>query len=75
MRRTTIMLPDELHERLRREAFESGISMGELVRSRLEGNSSSRKAQRRRKNPLDSVIGIVRDGSLSQNLDEDLYDL
>ncbi len=73
MKRTTVLLPDELHERLRREAFESGISMGQLMRNKLEDRSPSRKGGRPRKNPIDSVIGIVRDGSLTQNIDEDLY--
>ena len=36
MRRTTIFLPDELHERLRQEAFRSRLSMAEVIRLRLE---------------------------------------
>ena len=74
MKRTTIFLPDELHERLRAEAFRSGISMAELIRTRLERRRArpAGKAAPRR-DPLLDVIGIIHDGTLTQNLDEDLY--
>jgi len=70
MKRTTIFLPEDVHERLRREAFHTHVSMAELIRARLE-----RPAQRRRNrpDPLARVEGIVRDGALSQGIDEALY--
>jgi hypothetical protein len=71
MKRTTIFLPEAVHERLRREAFHERVSMAELIRARLE-----RPVSRRRHamlDPLARVEGIVRDGSLSQGIDEALY--
>lgn len=74
MRRTTIFLPEELHERLRAEAFKARVSMAELIRARLE-RGSHRRAQKPvpKRDPLLDVIGIIHDGTLTQNLDEDLY--
>ena len=72
MKRTTIFLPDELHERLRREAFSSRVSMAELIRKRLERRGPRRPADRRA-DPLAAVEGIVRDGRLSKDVDEALY--
>lgn len=71
MRRTTIFLPDDLHEDLRREAFRKRVSMAELIRSRLRGGR--RRRTRPRRDPILEVAGIIRDGTLSQNLDEELY--
>ena len=72
MKRTTVFLPDELHERLRSEAFASRVSMAQLIRVRL-----SRGGRRRQppvsSDPLAKVEGIVRDGRLSQGIDEALY--
>lgn len=72
VKRTTLFLPDELHERLRREAFASRVSMAELIRNRLE-----RRGPRRRRtvaaDPLAAVEGIVKDGRLSEGLDEAIY--
>lgn len=75
VRRTTIFLPDELHERLRREAFASHVSMAELIRSRLEIRASHRLGGSKTlpANPLSKVEGIVRDGRLSQGIDAALY--
>ena len=74
MRRTTIFLPEELHERLRAEAFKARVSMAELIRTRLE-RGSRRRTQKpaSKRDPLLDVIGIIHDGTLTQNLDEDLY--
>lgn len=72
MKRTTLFLPDELHERLRREAFSSGVSMAELIRRRLERRGPRRPASRK-KDPLAAVEGIVNDGQLSQALDQAIY--
>jgi len=74
MRRTTIFLPKELHERLHAKAFRARVSMAELIRARLE-RGSHRRAQKPvpKRGPLLDVIGIIHDGTLTQNLDEDLY--
>ena len=73
MKRTTVFLPDELHERLRREAFGSRISMAELIRRRLEGRHRRRNTGQPVRTPLDEVVGILHDGTLSARIDEDLY--
>ena len=74
MVRTTIFLPEDLHERLRVEAFHGRLSMAELIRSRLERPARPRKYRRRAtRDPLLKVAGIIQDGSLCQGIDEDLY--
>jgi hypothetical protein len=72
VKRTTIFLPDELHEHLRREAFSARVSMAELIRNRLEKKGPRRRLTGRT-DPLAAVEGIVRDGRLSEGLDEDIY--
>ena len=72
MRRTTVFLPDELHERLRSEAFASRVSMAQLIRDRLN-RGDSRRRPAGNSDPLTRVEGIVKDGSLSQGIDEALY--
>ena len=71
MRRTTIFLPDELHERLRNEAFAARVSMADLIRRRLEAAKPRR--MRPRRDPLAAVEGIIQDGHLSENIDDALY--
>jgi len=57
MKRTTIPLPEDLHERLRQEAFRNRVSMAELIRSRLQGGRAGR---RRRKGPLrDPILEVA----------------
>ena len=73
MRRTTIFLPEELHEELRQEAFRRRISMAELIRSRLERGKARRRVRRMKEDPLLRVAGILSDGTLSQGIDEALY--
>lgn len=72
VRRTTIFLPDDLHEQLRREAFQAKMSMAELIRSRLRGQKRSH-GRRPAADPLAQVEGIIHDGTLGSNLDDDLY--
>ena len=72
MRRTTIFLPDEVHQRLRQEAFEARVSMAQIIRTRLESGIRSRRS-RRTLDPLAKVEGIIRDGHLSEGIDEALY--
>lgn len=71
MKRTTIFLPDELHERLRQEAFAGHVSMAQLIRVRLEANGA--RPRTKGTDPLAKVEGIVRDGRLSEGIDEALY--
>ncbi len=71
MKRTTIVLPDELHERLRREAFLKRTSVSRLIRNKLDGKPDA--AARRRQDPLLVVSGIGRSGRLTQGIDEALY--
>lgn len=73
MRRTTIVLPDELHEQLRREAFRNKVSMGRLIRSRLERREAKRGKWK--SDPLRKVEGIGSDGKLAEGIDEALYGL
>jgi hypothetical protein len=71
MKRTTIFLPDEVHERLRREAFAARISMAQLIRSRLEQGTARQRT--RGGDPLAKVEGIVQDGHLTEGIDDALY--
>jgi Arc/MetJ-type ribon-helix-helix transcriptional regulator len=73
MKRTTVFLPEELHERLREEAFRNRTSMAELIRSRLERTNGRRKRRALASDPLAEVEGIVHDGKLSAGIDEALY--
>ena len=71
VKRTTVFLPDELHERLRQEAFTTRVSMAQLIRRRLESGERRRKSARA--DPLAKVEGIVSDGHLTEAIDESLY--
>jgi hypothetical protein len=72
MKRTTIFLPDELHEQLRREAFRARISMAELIRTRL--TRSKRRAKWTAANdPILKVAGIYSGPVISGDIDEKLY--
>ena len=73
MKRTTIFLPDELHEELRGEAFRARLSMAEVIRLRIQ---TPAKAQAKRKaigDPLLKVAGICGSAVLSANIDDELY--
>jgi plasmid stability protein len=48
MKRTTIMLPDDVEARLRVDAASRGISLAEAVREAIERGLESRPRQRRR---------------------------
>jgi len=71
MKRTTLFLPDELHEQLRQEAFRSRMSMAQIIRMRLENPVSRQKKPR--VDPLLKVAGICRGPVLSERIDEELY--
>ena len=74
MKRTTIYLPEGLHERLREQAFRERVSMAELIRLKLEAPQAS-SGESEEEDPLLAVAGIINDGTLTKNLDQDLYDL
>jgi hypothetical protein len=71
MKRTTLFLPDELHEQLRQEAFRSRVSMAQIIRMRLENPVS--RAKKPKVDPLLKVAGICRGPILSERIDEELY--
>jgi len=73
MRRTTIFLPDGLHEQLRQEAFRSRLSMAELIRARLQRRGLAGKKSKPAADPLLKVAGICRGPQLSARIDEELY--
>ena len=73
MRRTTIFLSDELHERLRRDAFRAKISMAGLIRAKLQGTIDPPKRRKAAKDPILKVAGICRGAVLSSDIDESLY--
>ena len=75
MKRTTIFLPDRLHEQLREEAFHSHQSMASLIRARLEEPRHRRKRSTPRVDPLIRVAGICSGPVLSDRIDEELYEL
>lgn len=48
MKRVTLVLAADLHESLRQEAFRKRVSMGHLIRTRLDRGLRERVARRRR---------------------------
>ncbi len=73
VKRTTIFLPEELHEQLREEAFRRRLSMAELIRSKLQKRGSARGRTKSKVDPLLEVTGIGNDGELTVGIDEALY--
>lgn len=73
MKRTTIFLPADLHDQLRRDAFRAKVSMAELIRSRLRSAAAGPQALRHRKDPILMVAGICSGPVLSSGIDESLY--
>lgn len=73
MKRTTIFLPDDLHEQLRQEAFRSRLSMAQLIRSRLQRRGSAGKKRKPAADPLLKAAGVCRGPQLSARIDEELY--
>jgi hypothetical protein len=73
MRRTTIFLPDDLHERLRQDAFRAKASMAELIREKLRQSPERRGSRRSSKDPILKVAGICRGPVLSSDIDSSLY--
>jgi hypothetical protein len=73
MKRTTIFLPDDLHEQLRRDAFQAKTSMAGLIRGRLRRSNVLPRGRRARGDPILKVAGICRGPVLSSGIDESLY--
>lgn len=73
MRRTTIFLSDELHERLRQDAFRAKTSMAGLIRAKLQGTLDSHRKRKTSKDPILKVAGVCRGAVLSSDIDESLY--
>jgi hypothetical protein len=73
MKRTTIFLPEDLHEQLRRDAFQSKTSMAALIRARLRRSNALPRSRGARKDPILKVAGICRGPILSDGIDESVY--
>jgi hypothetical protein len=73
MRRTTVFLPDELHERLRLDAFRNHTSMAELIRMKLGGPTNRAHRRGTSRDPILKVAGVCRGPILSSGIDESLY--
>lgn len=73
MRRTTIFLPDELHEQLRQDAFRAKTSMAELIRAKLQRSIAPPRKRRLSQDPILKVAGVCRGPVLSSEIDDSLY--
>jgi hypothetical protein len=73
MKRTTIFLPDELHEQLRQSAFRAKVSMAELIRAKLQSPAGRRRGRGSSVDPLLKVAGTCRGPVLSSDIDDVLY--
>ena len=73
MRRTTIFLPDEVHEQLRQDAFRAKTSMAELIRLRLRRSSDRPRRRGSARDPILKVAGVCRGPVLSSEIDDWLY--
>jgi hypothetical protein len=72
MRRTTVFLSDELHDKLRRDAFEAKVSMAELIRLKLQ-TRTTRPRRKTGEDPILKVAGVCRVPILSRDIDESVY--
>jgi hypothetical protein len=73
MRRTTIFLPDELHEQLRQDAFRAKTSMAEIIRTKLQHAAAPPRKRRLAQDPILKVAGVCRGPVLSSEIDDSLY--
>ena len=74
VKRTTIFLPEDLHEQLRRRAFAARLGTAELIRLKLTSQKTAAPPAKL-DDPLLEAAGVVQVGGLADNLDEELYDL
>jgi hypothetical protein len=72
MRRTTISLPEELHEELRREAFRARLSIAEVIRLRIQRPAKAPGKRNTVADPLLKVAGICSGRAISANIDDEL---
>ena len=73
MKRTTIFLPDELHEQLRRDAFQAKTSMAKLIRAKLQLSLDPPRRRGASQDPILKVAGICRGPVLSSDIDDSVY--
>ncbi len=73
MKRTTIFLPDDVHEQLRRDAFRAKTSMAELIRTRLRRPANRPRRREPAQDPILKVAGVCRGPVLSDGIDDSLY--
>lgn len=73
MRRTTIFLPDEVHQQLRQEAFRANVSMAELIRARLQRSTARPQRRGFSLDPVLKVAGVCRGPVLSSDIDDSVY--
>jgi hypothetical protein len=73
VRRTTIFLSDELHGKLREDAFRAKISMAELIRLKLQGSPGPSRRRAASPDPILKVAGVCRGPVLSTGIDDALY--
>jgi hypothetical protein len=73
MRRTTIFLPDEVHEQLRQHAFRAKTSMAEIIRTKLQRSIGRPRMRGSAQDPIMKVAGVCRGPVLSSEIDESLY--
>jgi hypothetical protein len=73
MRRTTIFLPDELHEQLRKDAFRAKTSMAEVIREKLRRSNVPPRRRGSSQDPILKVAGVCSGPVLSNEIDDHLY--
>ena len=73
VKRTTIFLPDELHEELRQDAFRKRISMAEVIRLRVQKPARGGTKPSAAADPLLRAAGACRGAVMSANIDSELY--
>jgi hypothetical protein len=73
MRRTTIFLPEEVHEQLRQDAFRAKTSMAQLIRARLQRSIDRPPRRGASQDPILKVAGVCRGPVLSSEIDDSLY--
>jgi hypothetical protein len=73
MIRTTIFLPDQLHEQIRQDAFRAKTSMAEIIRAKLQSTITRPRRRGSSQDPILKVAGVCRGPVLSREIDGSLY--